>query len=119
MLASVLALGISSLSDAAEVVKTPHVEAQLVARHTTFQPGKPIEAALRLKIIDHWHTYWRNPGDSGLPTKLKWTLPEGFTAGEIQWPYPKKLPLGPLMNFGYEGEVLHLVNIQTPATFPR
>ncbi|MFN5030193.1 MAG: protein-disulfide reductase DsbD family protein [Burkholderiales bacterium] len=119
MLASVLALGISSLADAAEVVKTPHVEAQLVARHTTFQPGKPIEAALRLKIIDHWHTYWRNPGDSGLPTKLKWTLPEGFTAGEIQWPYPKKLPLGPLMNFGYEGEVLHLVNIQTPATFPR
>ena len=118
MLASAVALGISSLADAAEVVKTPHVEAQLVARHTTFQPGKPIEAALRLKIIDHWHTYWRNPGDSGLPTKLKWTLPEGFTAGEIQWPYPKKLPLGPLMNFGYEGEVLHLVTIQTPAAFP-
>lgn len=119
MLASVLALGISTPANAAEVIKTPHVEARLVARHTTFQPGKPIEAALRLKIIDHWHTYWRNPGDSGLPTKLKWTLPEGFTAGEIQWPYPKKLPLGPLMNFGYEGEVLHLVNIQTPATFPR
>jgi thiol:disulfide interchange protein DsbD len=117
MLASVVALGISTPANATEVVKTPHVEAQLVARHTTFQPGKPIEAALRLKIIDHWHTYWRNPGDSGLPTKLKWTLPEGFTAGEIQWPYPKKLPLGPLMNFGYEGEVLHLVAIQTPTTF--
>ena len=111
------ALGVSAGASAADVVKTPHVEAQLVSRHTTFQPGKPIEAALRLKIIDHWHTYWRNPGDSGLPTKLKWTLPEGFAAGEIEWPYPKKLPLGPLMNFGYEGEVLHLVTIQTPATF--
>ncbi len=99
------------------VVKTPHVEAQLIARHAAFEPGKVIEAALRLKIIDHWHTYWRNPGDSGLPTRLKWTLPDGFSAGDIQWPYPKKLPLGPLMNFGYEGEVLHLVTIQTPANF--
>ncbi len=99
------------------VVKTPRVEAQLIARHAAFEPGKPIEVALRLKIIDHWHTYWRNPGDSGLPTRLKWTLPDNFSAGEIQWPYPKKLPLGSLMNFGYEGEVLHLVTIQTPANF--
>jgi thiol:disulfide interchange protein DsbD len=99
----------------AQVVKTPHVEAELIARHTTFQPGKPIEAALRLNIIEHWHTYWKNPGDSGLPTRLKWALPAGFTAGEIEWPHPKKLPLGPLMNFGYEGEVLHLVTIQPPA----
>ena len=100
----------------AQQVKTPHVEADLIARHTSFQPGKPIEAALRLKIIDHWHTYWRNPGDSGLPTRLKWTLPPGFVAGEIEWPYPKKLPLGTLMNFGYEGEVMHLVTLQTPAS---
>ena len=112
-----LLLGVNAGVCIAQVVKTPHVEAQLIARHTTFQPGKPIEVALRLKIIDHWHTYWRNPGDSGLPTRLKWTLPEGFTASEIEWPYPKKLPLGPLMNFGYEGEVLHLISIQTPAAF--
>ena len=101
---------------AAQPVKTPHVEAELIARHTTFQPGKPIELALRLKIIDHWHTYWRNPGDSGLPTRLKWTLPPGFVASEIAWPYPKKLPLGPLMNFGYEGDAMHLVTLQTPAS---
>ena len=100
---------------AQKVVKTPHVEAELISRYQSFVPGQPIEAALRLKIIDHWHTYWRNPGDSGLPTKLKWTLPTGFTAGEVQWPHPKKLPLGPLMNYGYEGEVLHLVTIKTPA----
>lgn len=96
-------------------VNTPHVEAELIARTAAFQPGQPIEVALRLKIIDHWHTYWRNPGDSGLPTRLTWTLPPGFSAGEIAWPHPKKLPLGPLMNFGYEGEVLHLVEIKTPA----
>lgn len=98
-------------------VKTPHVEAELISRYTAFQPGKPIELALRLKIIDHWHTYWQNPGDSGLPTRLNWSMPAGFTASSIEWPYPKRLPLGPLMNFGYEGEVLHLVNVKTPENF--
>ena len=100
---------------AAGPVRTPHVEAELVARQTAIVPGQPIELALRLKIIDHWHTYWQNPGDSGLPTRLAWTMPAGYVAGAIQWPYPRKLPLGPLMNFGYEGEVLHLVTIQPPA----
>ena len=99
----------------AAVAKTPHVEAEIVSRYAAVKPGQPVEAALRLKIIEHWHTYWRNPGDSGLPTKLTWSLPAGLTAGPIEWPYPKKLPLGPLMNFGYEGEALHLVTLQTPA----
>ena len=101
---------------AAAPVKTPHVEAEIISRLAAVQPGQPIEVALRLKIIDHWHTYWQNPGDSGLPTKLAWTLPDGISAGPIEWPYPKRLPLGPLMNFGYEGEVLHLVKLQTPAS---
>jgi len=101
---------------AAAPVKTPHVEAEIISRLGAVQPGQPIEAALRLKIIDHWHTYWQNPGDSGLPTKLTWTLPEGISAGPIEWPHPKPLPLGPLMNFGYEGEVLHLVKLQTPTS---
>jgi thiol:disulfide interchange protein/DsbC/DsbD-like thiol-disulfide interchange protein len=110
---AVLAIFLHGFAQAAPV-KTPHVEAELIGRHTAIVPGQPIEAALRLKIIDHWHTYWVNPGDSGLPTKLAWTLPAGFTAGAIEWPHPKKLPLGPLTNFGYEGEVLHLVTLQTP-----
>ncbi len=109
--------GFSRTADA-QVVNTPHVQAEIVARHLTFQPGKPIEAALRLKIIDHWHTYWRNPGDSGLPTRIKWSLPPGYSASDIEWPHPKKLPLATLMNFGYEGEVLHLVSIQTPSNVP-
>ncbi len=92
------------------------MEAELIAKHASIKPGATIHAALRLKIKEHWHTYWLNPGDSGLPTKLTWSLPQGFNAGPIQWPHPKRLPLGPLTNFGYEGEVLHLVDIATPAT---
>ena len=111
-----IALSVVAFASAAAPVKTTHVEAELVARNRAFQPGQPVELALRLKIVDHWHTYWQNPGDSGLPTRLAWSLPPGFSAGVIEWPYPKKLPLGPLMNFGYEGEVLHLVALQTPAT---
>ena len=112
-----LALLLFSATVAAMPVKTPHVEAELVALNQSFQPGTTVQLALRLKIIDHWHTYWQNPGDSGLPTRLTWSLPGGFSAGAIEWPHPKKLPLGPLMNFGYEGEVLHLVGVQTPKTF--
>ncbi len=100
----------------AGTVKTPHVEAELIARYAAIVPGQPLETALRLKIIGHWHTYWVNPGDSGLPTKLAWTLPAGFSAAPIEWPHPKKLPLGPLTNFGYEGDVLHLVTLQTPTS---
>ena len=113
--AIVISIGVEAdATAAATVVKTPHVEAELIARNTAIVPGQTLEVALRLNIIEHWHTYWRNPGDSGLATKLKWNLPSGFTAGAIEWPHPKKLPLGPLMNFGYEGEVLHLVTIQAP-----
>ena len=109
-----LVFSLIAATSAAAPVKTPHVEAELISRHRAFQPGQTIELALRLKIIDHWHTYWQNPGDSGLPTRLAWSMPAGFSAGAIEWPYPKKLPLGPLMNFGYEGEVLHLVSVKTP-----
>ncbi|MBL8511646.1 MAG: thioredoxin family protein [Betaproteobacteria bacterium] len=116
LLGLLCALLIATTAAQAAVVKTPHVEAELIALQTGIQPGSTLALALRLNIIEHWHTYWQNPGDSGLPTKLTWRLPAGFSAGPIQWPYPKKLPLGPLMNFGYEGEVLHLVDIQVPAS---
>ena len=95
-------------------VRTEHVEAELVAERTAAEPGKTLTVALRLKIVPHWHTYWRNPGDSGQPTSLEWKLPAGWSAGAIQWPAPRRLPAGPLMNFGYEDEVLHLVDIAVP-----
>lgn len=96
-------------------VRTPHVEAELVSERTALVPGAATTVALRLKMAEGWHTYWQNPGDSGLPTTLTWTLPPGMSAGAIQWPAPHALPAGPLVNFGYEGEVLLLTDVQVPA----
>ena len=87
-------------------VKTDYVEAELVARTQAINPGQKTLLGLRLKHAPHWHTYWQNPGDSGMPTTIQWKLPAGFKAGPIQWPVPELLPVAPLMNYGYEGEVL-------------
>ncbi|HEX5130508.1 MAG TPA: protein-disulfide reductase DsbD domain-containing protein, partial [Usitatibacter sp.] len=108
------ALFATSCALAAPVVRTDHVEAQLFAEREAAQAGKPTAVGLRLRMAEHWHTYWKNPGDSGLPTRIEWQLPEGWKAGEIQWPYPKPLPVGPLMNYGYEDEVLLVADL-TPA----
>ena len=109
-----LALLAASIAHAAPL-RTEHVEAQLVAERTAVEPGKSVTVALRLKTIPGWHTYWRNPGDSGQPTSIRWTLPAGYAAGPIQWPAPEKLPIGPLANYGYEGEVFLLTDIAAPA----
>ncbi len=113
--AALSALAFAGMAAAAPV-KTQYVEAELVSERTAFVPGQALTVALRLRMADGWHTYWRNPGDSGLPTTIKWTLPEGAEAGPILWPAPYALPVGPLMNFGYEGEVLLLTDIKPPAT---
>ncbi len=109
-----LAVGFWAAAHAAPVV-TEHVEAELIAARDAAEPGKPLVVALRLKAIPGWHTYWRNPGDSGQPTSIDWKLPAGFAAGAIRWPVPQKLPLGPLANYGYEGEVLLATDIAVPA----
>ncbi len=93
-------------------VKTEHVEAELVAAKTALVPGESLTVALRLSMQKGWHTYWQNPGDSGLPTTLDWKLPAGIDAGPIEWPAPHVLPAGPLVNYGYDGEVLHLVELR-------
>jgi len=62
-----------------------------------------------------WHTYWRNPGDSGEPVQIQWVLPEGLTAGEIQWPLPRPIPTGPIVNYGFEGAPLFPVQFTAPA----
>src|SRR5687767_1440194 len=111
ILLSAVAWSSFALAAPASVIRTEHVEAELVAASTAATPGKTLNAALRLKMIPHWHTYWRNPGDSGEPTALEWKLPPGFSAGGILWPAPQRLPAGPLLNFGYENEVLLPVDI--------
>ncbi len=93
-----------------------HVQASLVAADTSIQPGKPFTVALHLVHDPHWHTYWLNPG-TGLATALKWTLPAGFTAGDIQWPAPIviKDPAGNVTGSGYDGDLLLPVTITPPS----
>jgi thiol:disulfide interchange protein len=100
LLAGKLALAASNSADAA------HLHVQLVVPSSTLMPGYPNKAGLYFKLEPGWHVYWKNAGDSGEPPRLKWTLPSGITAGPLQFPAPKRLPLGPLMDFGYEDEVL-------------
>jgi thiol:disulfide interchange protein DsbD len=110
-IAAIASLAALSATAGAAPVRTAHVEAELVPATTAIVPGSPTTIALRLKMDRGWHTYWRNPGDSGLPTTLAWTLADGLTAGPIEWPAPTALPVGPLVNYGYEGEVLLLTEI--------
>src|SRR5437016_9356836 len=109
-------LGLSGACNAGSV-RTPHVEAELVPEQTALVPGRPLAVALRLAMDRGWHTYWQNPGDSGLPTTLAWKLPSGITAGPIQWPAPRVIRVGPLANYGYEGEVLLPTDIRVVPEF--
>ena len=114
MLLPCIALLLAGAAVAAPVVKTEHVEAELVRAAASAPAGSPTTVGLRLRMAEHWHTYWKNPGDSGLPTRIKWQLPDGWTAGAIEWPYPHPLPVGPLMNYGYEDEVVLLTEMRIP-----
>ena len=92
---------------AKSVVETPEVRAELLAHAPQgVTPGSTVWLGLQIRHQQGWHSYWKNPGDSGLPTTLEWTLPAGLSAGEIAWPVPKKLPLGPLVNYGFDGTLL-------------
>src|SRR5471032_1008827 len=92
----------------------PKVHARLVAEDKVVAPGGSVMVALEEKIAPGWHTYWKNPGDAGAPTEIQWTLPPGWTADPIQWPRPKRLPVGPLMDYGYEGTPWLLTRITAP-----
>ncbi|MEF7614248.1 thioredoxin family protein [Aquincola sp. MAHUQ-54] len=106
------------LSGSPSVVKTDQVRAELVAHAPEgVEAGKPVWLGLKITHEPHWHTYWKNPGDSGLATTLQWTLPPGVEAGEIAWPTPRKLPVGPLVNYGYEDTLLLPVRVTVPGGF--
>lgn len=100
----------------AQPVRTDYMESELVAEESSIQPGRPFWMALRMKMDEHWHVYWRNPGDAAYATSIEWTLPDGFEAGPIHWPYPEQIDLPPLANYAYEGEVYLLTEITPPAT---
>lgn len=106
------------VSAQSSVVTTDQVRAELVAQAPDgVAPGKPVWLGLKLVHQPHWHTYWKNAGDSGLPTTLSWSLPAGVTAGDIEWPTPQRLPIGPLVNYGYENTVLLAVPVTVDPAF--
>jgi len=100
---------------AAQIDQAPKVHAALISDRDAVRPGGTLTVALQEDIRPGWHTYWANPGDAGAATEIKWTLPPGWKAGPIQWPYPQREPVGPLMDYGYEGKVWLLVDVTAPA----
>src|SRR5271154_2919465 len=95
-----------------------HVTASLVSETRNAVPGRPLHLALRQQIQPGWHTYWSNPGESGLPTTTDWSLPRGFRAEPISWPVPERFTAGPVVGYGYKHDVVLPVTIDVPADLP-
>src|SRR5947207_15834810 len=87
------------------------VTARLVPEAASMAPGTTLWVDLHLDIAPGWHTYWRNPGDAGLPTEIAWTLPADFSAGDIVWPVPERFVVEGLGNYGYRAAVVLLIPI--------
>jgi thiol:disulfide interchange protein DsbD len=117
--AALFGLGLATSAYAAPLhpeVKTEHNDVELVPETTAAAPGSTLYVALRQVITPGWHTYWRNPGDAGQATALSWTLPPGWSAGDIVWPAPEQDLTGPIMNYVLTGEVYLPVPIAVPAS---
>ena len=96
--------------------ESEHLKVQLVSDTDSVEPGRPLWVGLHFEMEKEWHIYWRNPGDSGEPPRIRWNLPAGFRAGAIQWPAPARLGSGSVIDYGYEEPVLLPVEIQVPKT---
>jgi thiol:disulfide interchange protein DsbD len=94
-----------------------HATISLVAEDTAFQPGRTNWIGLLFEMEPGWHIYWVNPGDAGDPPRPTWELPAGVRAGDIRWPVPTRLVIGPVIDYGYEGRVLLALPLEVPATF--
>lgn len=114
-----VALALSTFAvplQAAEIAKTEHVTARLISDARSVEASGTITLGLHKIIKPRWHTYWQNSGDAGTPTSIAWTLPAGASAGEILWPAPKRIMIGPVANYGYEDDVTLLTKIRLPET---
>jgi thiol:disulfide interchange protein/DsbC/DsbD-like thiol-disulfide interchange protein len=102
-----ISTGANAQNSFKSIVISEQIRAELMAYAPQgVTPGQPVWVGLQLNHQPHWHTYWKNAGDSGLPTTLEWKLPPGVSAGEIAWPAPHKIPIGNMANYGYEGSIL-------------
>jgi len=111
-------LALFAVPAAAQVDQLPKVHVRLISDRDAVRPGGTFTVAVEQDIRPGWHTYWSNPGDAGAATEVHWHLPPGWKAGAIAWPYPQRLPVGPLMDYGYEGRVWLLVDMTVPADAP-
>ncbi|MBR0648456.1 cytochrome C biogenesis protein [Roseomonas terrae] len=112
-----VALALAPAAGALETpaVTSPRATVTVIADHDAVAPGQSFRIALRQRLAPGWHTYWTNPGDAGQPPEMRLTLPEGASAGAMQFPAPERIPFGPLMNFGYEGEAVFTIPVNVPA----
>ncbi|WMS42819.1 protein-disulfide reductase DsbD family protein [Acuticoccus sp. MNP-M23] len=117
-LTAALVLGALPALAAPAEMAADHVAAELVVRNAVTAPGESTDIAVRHALADGWHTYWLNPGDSGEPPMIDFTLSSGTTAGPVLFPVPERLPYPPLMNFGYSGEFTLLTSVPVPADWP-
>ena len=92
----------------------PKVRVELLSEVASIVPGETFWLALRQEIAPGWHTYWMNPGDSGEPPRIEWSLPKGFTAGDFVWPPPERIAVGPAMTYGYSNGVVLPVAVTAP-----
>ena len=106
-----------SFFGSAEVVDTGHARISLIKDHSDFVPGTSINIGLKVSMDKGWHTYWRNPGDSGGPIEIDWNLPKGFSISDIKWPLPEKIEYPPLMTYGYEDFVIYPMVLSIPADY--
>ncbi|MEY4099885.1 MAG: hypothetical protein RL300_1056, partial [Pseudomonadota bacterium] len=114
----ILSTGAHAQTSPKNTVATEQVQAELMAHAPDgVAPGKTVWVGLQLRHQPQWHTYWKNSGDSGLPTSLTWTLPAGVLAGDIAWPLPVKIPIGNLANYGYDNTILLPVPLKITPDF--
>lgn len=106
---------LASVSFASAEVRSGKATADWLVATETYEPGKPVQTGLRLVLDDGFHTYWSNPGESGMKISVSWELPVGWAAGEVEHPVPVRFETGGLANFGYKGTVIFPVKLTPPA----
>lgn len=99
------------------VVEQPHIKVSLLSEVDQVSVGQSFTVGLHLNPDEYWHVYWQNPGDSGMPPRIKWDLPAEVVAAEVQWPYPEPIPMQHLMNYGYHGDVVLPVEVSLSEEF--
>jgi DsbC/DsbD-like thiol-disulfide interchange protein len=109
-------VSIAAFATAATAVTGPHGSVDLISERAAIAPGRVFRVGLHFQLEKGWHIYWLNPGDSGEPPKVQWNLPEGFRAGRLMWPTPRRIPDHTLIDYGYRNEVLLPVEIHASAS---